>query len=595
MCLFLPTGSAHKLSKRDETARFFEQASFGVTTNDLMMMENELNKKSINISNDTTNDYHNSNNLHSFFARWTHDQIYNQGLTSHRKFWRERTMSLYRGKGRHGRAKLPCEKGSYWRGFAFTREDVDKDLVIDMTNDGRYALSIDGEFRTIIKNFQLKGGYVPETYPVSFLICGVEPETFGDISLMLNDDCKKLKYGNPPVMTRGMVPRTATIKALTMLESVMREKRIEKMTLHSFVPSNDCPSTTDQLIFAEIHNGNFNQMMIYEPRLTLSENYMSNPLSDGGGHVMEEKGGEDVQCSNVVRTFLNEEYCQLSKDESTCAPTEFIGGSVKLSPKNIKLFYKEKWRYVYAVNRLRLKDDSEVESPCVHGTRSRWKSDHTAIICNQNVHDDTADIFRRLIKQSNDSNQHIKDIYLPISDQCHWNDRDIKDGIVLTIAGQCWKTVHPDHLNVYDFSDWTVNHPGNTQNSNPIIQFALEDSHLFRYPESHSMKRWGQNDLPFLGRLGDEVNFRNFPDTLRSPAIAKLFGLVTSTTTEGGNSVVCGSPFEAKSKLFPSSFSITRSPEYDVGKPRVFKQQRRTVWFNIVTSASDQLRQRAAW
>jgi hypothetical protein len=507
-------------------------------------------------------------------------------------------LPLYRGKGRHGRAKLPCEEGSYWRGFAFTEEDLYKDLVIDMTADGRYALSIDGQFRSTVTTFKFKGGYVPETYPVSFLICVVEPVTFGDFRLLLNDDCTKLESGNPPVATGGIVPQPATIEATTMLESVIREQRIEKMTLklsESFVRSSICDLTTGQPIFVKIHNGDFIQTMIYEPRLAFRENYVSSPLNDGGGSVMKEKGGGAVQCSNVAKTFLNEKHCRLSTDKSTCAPAEFIDGSVKLSPENIKLFYEEKWRYVYAVTQLRLNDDNKVESPCAHGARSRWKSYNPSETCNQNVHDDTAAIFRRLIRQSNDSNPHVTDVSLASSDRCHWDDRATTHEIVVSIGNDCWKTVHPDYLNVYDFSEWTVDHPGNTKDTNPIMQFALEGSHLLQYPESHLMARWNQYDLPLLGRLGDEVNFRNFPDTLRSPGIANLFGLVTTSTTEGRKSVVCGSPFEAKSKLFPSSFSITRSPRYDVVEPHVFVQQRRTVWFNIVASAPDQLRQRVAW
>ena len=69
------------------------------------------------------------------------------------------------------------------------------------------------------------------------------------------------------------------------------------------------------------------------------------PLSDGGGSIMKEIGGEEAQCSNAPRTFLNENHCHLSMKKSTCTPAGFVEGSVKLSPVNIKKFFTGAWRH----------------------------------------------------------------------------------------------------------------------------------------------------------------------------------------------------------------------------------------------------------
>ena len=61
------------------------------------------------------------------FVHWTYNQVYQEHETSHRKFWRERLMPEHIIAGREGRAKtLPCEEGSYWRGFALTEMDKNK-------------------------------------------------------------------------------------------------------------------------------------------------------------------------------------------------------------------------------------------------------------------------------------------------------------------------------------------------------------------------------------------------------------------------------------------------------------------------------------
>lgn len=232
----------------------------------------------------------------------------------------------------------------------------------------------------------------------------------------------------------------------------------------------------------------------------------------------------------------------------------------------------------------------------MHGVKSRWKKDTSSSPCTSNVGERTANIFRDLINNSQDPNPHIKDLVTPNTAWCNWADESTLKMIV-RVDGECWESVHPNHLNVYDFTEWKDTHPGSKTNPQSIKQFAQNDSHILLYPASHAMLRWKDRyqEFPYLGRLGDEIEFKNFPDTLRNGFIAKIFGLTAPNTNIGTKVVVCGSVNEVGSKLFPNSFSMIRPEESDIYNVHEFGQQRRTVFTMVALSASDQLRQRVAW
>ena len=273
---FQLTSFEHSITERDETARFFEQATFGVTLGDLTEMEKQQ------VINPTSN-------LLPYFTQWTYDQMYNQSTTSHRETFRERALNPYNigDKGREAKAKTqPCEEGSYWRGYTFTEMDRYKHVTVDHVN-GTYVLSVDGKFRTITKTWKLKESTPDNSaFPISFRICKVQPETFGNVGLDFDGRCRRLLDGNPPIDIDGMNPPPPTINGISMLESVMVGDRIEKMSLEQFTTqsnTNSCTPPGNQHTFVKIFNQKFTQAMIFEPHLALRENRSRNPLADGGG------------------------------------------------------------------------------------------------------------------------------------------------------------------------------------------------------------------------------------------------------------------------------------------------------------------------
>lgn len=122
-------GMSHYVSKLDEAARFFEQATFGVTQSDFDKL---------------TKVYQPGSDLMPYFVQWIYEQTIEQP-TSHRAFWRERTTPIHESDSREGRKTIPCEKGSTWRGYSFTVMDVDKYIVLNPIN-GKYACKCDELF-----------------------------------------------------------------------------------------------------------------------------------------------------------------------------------------------------------------------------------------------------------------------------------------------------------------------------------------------------------------------------------------------------------------------------------------------------------------
>ena len=89
-------------------------------------------------------------------------------------------------------------------------------------------------------------------------------------------------------------------------------------------------------------------------------------------------------------------------------------------------------------------------------------------------------------------------------------------GARVDVDGSCWEHSHPAYYNVYEMDAWATNHPGNTAFSaeaNPIKAVARRGETILNFPASHAMSRFASALPGFasLGKLGDEVDFRNLP------------------------------------------------------------------------------------
>ncbi|KAI2497377.1 Protein of unknown function (DUF1501) [Fragilaria crotonensis] len=142
-----PTSSA---VRKNDIARFLEQATFGPTRADI----NKLNAIS---------------NLPQAYAAWIKDQQDTVPLTSHRAAFRERMNAKMETATRIGAVTHPCQKGSRFRRYAFSSKDYGKYMEIKTVGTKR-IIKIDGFVRTVVQGPVYQYGTRP--------LCGPMEGTF---------------------------------------------------------------------------------------------------------------------------------------------------------------------------------------------------------------------------------------------------------------------------------------------------------------------------------------------------------------------------------------------------------------------------------
>ena len=268
----------------------------------------------------------------------------------------------------------------------------------------------------------------------------------------------------------------------------------------------------------------------------------------------------------------------------------------------LRSFYTAGSRLVYSVDGLRLEAPYDT-SPC--GGASRWRKTAGACTNPTSLSTATSDKIFSALQNSVDVNPVIRDVYL--HNTCA--DGNAAIGASVDIDGSCWQHVHPDTLNVYDFTGWASVHPGG---ENYITSIATGGSTTLNFPASHAMSRWSDNKahhLLLLGRFGDTIDFAQLPPAVLSSSLAAAFGSTASSI--GAGFEACGSPGEeandeaignmfgmylaGKTQDAPDTFNYDLDTPGIIGNPIRNQYQDATVWMEIAVNAADQLRQRIAW
>jgi hypothetical protein len=123
-----PTSSA---VRKNEIARFLEQATFGPTRSEIAKLNTTAN-------------------LQQAFAAWIKDQQSKVPLTSHRAAFRQRMNSRMETATHVGAVTHPCQKGAVYRRYAFTSKDHGKYVDIETVGTKR-IISVDGFVRTVVE------------------------------------------------------------------------------------------------------------------------------------------------------------------------------------------------------------------------------------------------------------------------------------------------------------------------------------------------------------------------------------------------------------------------------------------------------------
>ncbi len=423
--------------------------------------------------------------------------------------------------------------------------------------------------------------------------------------VVLDGRCESIKGGNPPVnlesiidMTDDDPPIVFDIDESSDRFKVDNSSEIELVVMTEKVDYLDpvkCASVREGggPVFARLSNG---QGLIFDSRLVLHTNTPENPLNDGGGRISVATESK-TKCSNVPRSFLNDDSCRVSKSNDACAIVRADeAADIELDGPTLRKINESTGRNILAITGLS-PDDPSLEFPCDANARSRWMPSTLDLsMCPDDIHKNTTDLFRDLIQNSLDPNPLLKDIYFGTG-ICHENDTTRRK-LYVPIDGVCWTNIHPNEYDVYDFSEWALDHPGGSW---AIYQFAENATAFLNFPESHEMWRWQENygAFPLFGRFGDIVRAMDLPTHVRGSYFDELADFYRPDLN-GQGSIVCGSPGESSNiysfhLTFDMNLNHAKSEEYDHTPQGAFPQSRKDVWTMAALSADDQLRQRMAW
>lgn len=561
----------HTRTEADLHSRFLEKATFGPTRDDIASF------------NDA--------------SQWVSSQ-FEEPITSHRAFWRERMTAWHAESNFHTLLHTDaCKEGARYRKYAFITTDYERFVSFAQSDvdSSKVIVSVDGIIRTIVDG-PVGCGYsssidVPNLPMGEYEIVRRPLEgIFGKVHIRGPGGCRDLYfngvYGNPRVQyNAAILPTTMAVDlnsntiipvlsgAFAFDNAPEKDGEEEMLQVTADFSDNACPSgipgAPETAIFGiTTDESGATEYWLHSTTLTFVNNDLDSPIPDGGkSMVTKTKNATDrmqAVCSNVPRTFLNEESCFLAED--ACFRQDIDDVSISLDLESLQIIHEATGgaggadtRYVYAIEGL-INEYPLTEYPCTAGTRSRWMK---VSDCSGGplMGSSTTIIFQSLIQNAEDGNALLRDVFFPFNGvSCAANDRDTFN-FKVTVGGVCWENVHPDHHQVYDFTYWTENHPGNGPNFNPIEDVAenpnatagswsVTTPFVLFYPDWHSMQRWYNNkgNFPSLGKIGDQTSFKALPAELIQESIALAFRADYSLlTVDDGKVVVCGSPFEVAS------------------------------------------------
>jgi hypothetical protein len=352
---------------------------------------------------------------------------------------------------------------------------MDKHLRVE--GSGPYTLYLDGAKRTIVDDFWLEkdsGFQFDPTF--MYIICRVDERVGGRIGITLQDG-RCVDAENPAVNLTSIEGSSRILDIAVDDLATIDEYYTngEEFILQNALTDSLCSTIPavfehgDEGVFGRVSDGTWIQ---FDPRLDLETNTVESPLSDGGKGTKLKSGG-NTYCSNVPRTFLNEQSCQQSSNacQSTSTSDEL---EILLDHNTITELNMLTGRYVYRIEGLSVVDKydgSKLAHPCTAGLRSRWiPTDNN--ICNPTLlNSATNETLSELLFTSSDINPHLKDIYFPSSGMS-CNAADTNPEIEILVGGVCWQRVNEEFMSIYDMTYWVGKHPGG----------------------SYHIKKWSQNN-----------------------------------------------------------------------------------------------------
>jgi len=365
-----------------------------------------------------------------------------------------------------------------------------------------------------------------------------------------------------------------------------------------FASENDGP------VFGLLPSGEWLQ---WTPTILLEDNGPSINASSGdkAKHTLSDGGGSNggiVRCANAPRSFVNEDTCFLSTDTTACSNTKRdFDLEIHMTTANIATINSIGQNFVYAIRGLGIEDINQ--HPCL-AKNSRWIVETGACDApTRGLGAKTLAALEDAIKGSSDDNVYVRDVSHPDALSCNEEDINIEilNNLRIQVGTDCYTHVHPDHLNVYDFSDFAGKHPGGKYH---IRKWAQNDGWYIDYPldgnvgiPNHPMYKWRTrvqgSHIDYVTRLGDKIPYADLPNGLRTNRIGQYFE-PPHAAAEGG-AIVCGSIGEiGNDPAYDEVFDIVSNGD-NTSTEQALNNQKQVVWTEVNLFGNDQLRQRMAW
>jgi len=362
-----------------------------------------------------------------------------------------------------------------------------------------------------------------------------------------------------------------------------------------------CTDTATLPVF--LHSTTTDSYYMFDPRVATVTNTVASPAAVSTEHA----------CPTVARNFVNAGTCVPESD--ACAAVVYRSNEFTLDEESIVKFYEKGNKHVYYVTGLPPDEDDQA----CEGT-SRWVerdsfacSSDTATYGATDIAATTA-VLQAYLDTSPDNARTFDLTFDPASTACASADAAqwrANRGMFVTTTAGCYQHAHPDEHGVYDFSLWTIEHPGNEValaggRRNPIKAFADLGSPAINFPSHHDNSRWitgvKNGKMVHLGNLGDTIDYANLRAEAQDIPTATALGSAPEASVPGGIEA-CGSPNEVSqdptygyrynynAAIFSESYAHWKLLDQAMSPG----QSKTSVWTNIALYRDDQLRQRVAW
>jgi uncharacterized protein (DUF1501 family)/uncharacterized protein (DUF1800 family) len=488
-----------------------------------------------------------------------------------------------------------CDLDTRWHRFAFEMRDRGKNLVVRIDEvANRFTLRVDRELRGEVTNFL--GQPFPGvnitlvSFPATMRICTLREAVGGAMTLTRNTSSATcdVNWSNPAIS----ISSTTYVQSFTNSEALIVPVAGAPDAVVLKSRSVPCANATDPAGNSFISQGG--RTWRFDVRMQFVTNTIDSPSTVGTSSA--------DTCPIITKSYINRGNC--IRRASCGAAIQFRSAPVPLNETILRAWYEKNNRYVYNILGLRLDTPYDV-SPCSSGF-SRWtRTTGTCSAPTTSLDDTTRTTISAALSGSSDTNPFVRDISLS-GVGCTASAESI--GAQIQVGGECFQHVHPDLYSVRDATRWTQIHDGNQEAisggaPNPIMKWADTGKTFLRFSTSHPMQRWAdrQSNLPFVGRLGDSVDFESLSAELQTEEMAVLVGALRNLPAGAEGAEACGSPAEVANRpelgnhymVYVGDNSSLTGDTLDW--PVNFLDDFPMVANNAHLKSPDQLRQRAAW